>query len=150
YHRPRGPVSSGAEEPNALLGLGQGGRFEPNQRATTTPLVAGMLTTSQNAWPSLNFDIGAINNKLYRFLPAGFYYKTFIHPRPAWKHLFEPIIRRSAGLGKAPTQKDPDSYEQAYGFADIVVVGGGIAGLEAARRHGLDGKTVVLLEQSGH
>ncbi|WP_312527583.1 sarcosine oxidase subunit alpha family protein [Paracoccus sp. (in: a-proteobacteria)] len=150
YHRPRGPVSSGAEEPNALLGLGQGGRFEPNQRATTTPLVAGMLTTSQNAWPSLNFDIGAINNKLYRFLPAGFYYKTFIHPRPAWKHLFEPIIRRSAGLGKAPTQKDPDSYEQAYAFADIVVVGGGIAGLEAARRHGLDGKTVVVLEQSGH
>ncbi len=150
YHRPRGPVSSGAEEPNALLGLGQGGRFEPNQRATTTPLEAGMITTSQNAWPSLDFDIGAINNKLYRFLPAGFYYKTFIHPRAAWKHLFEPIIRRSAGLGKAPTERDPDSYEQAYAFADVVVVGGGIAGLEAAREAAASGKTVAVLEQNGH
>ncbi|AGT09745.1 sarcosine oxidase subunit alpha family protein [Paracoccus aminophilus] len=150
YHRPRGPVASGAEEPNALLGLGQGGRFEPNQRATTTPLVGGMVTTSQNAWPSLNFDIGAINNKLYRFLPAGFYYKTFIHPRPAWKHLFEPIIRRSAGLGKAPTEKDPDSYEQAYGFADVVIVGGGIAGLEAAKEAAAAGKSVAVLEQTGH
>lgn len=104
YHRPRGPIASGAEEPNALLGLGQGGRFEPNQRATTTPLVGGMVTASQNAWPSLNADIGAVNNWLYRFFPAGFYYKTFMHPRPFWKHVFEPIIRRSAGLGKAPTE----------------------------------------------
>jgi sarcosine oxidase subunit alpha len=148
YHRPRGPVASGAEEPNALLGLGQGGRFEPNQRATTTPLVGGMVTTSQNCWPSLNFDIGAVNNKLYRFLPAGFYYKTFIHPRPAWKHLFEPIIRRSAGLGKAPTEGDLDTYEQAYGHADLVVVGGGIAGLTAALEAGRTGKTVTLLEQT--
>lgn len=121
YHRPRGPVASGAEEPNALLGLGQGGRFEPNQRATTTPLVGGMVTTSQNCWPSLNFDIGAINNKLYRFLPAGFYYKTFIQPRAAWKHVFEPIIRRSAGLGKAPTEADLDTYEQAYADRKSVV-----------------------------
>ena len=101
YHRPRGPIASGAEEPNALLGLGQGGRFEPNQRATTTPLVQGMVTTSQNAWPSLDRDIGAINDALWRFFPAGFYYKTFIHPRAAWKHLFEPVIRRAAGLGRA-------------------------------------------------
>lgn len=147
YHRPRGPVASGAEEPNALLGLGQGGRFEPNQRATTTPLVGGMVTTSQNCWPSLNVDIGAVNNWLYRFLPAGFYYKTFIHPRAAWKHLFEPIIRRSAGLGKAPTEADPDSYEQAYAHADLVVVGGGIAGLTAALEAGRAGKTVIVLEQ---
>lgn len=148
YHRPRGPMSSGAEEPNALLGLGQGGRFEPNQRATTTPLVGGMVTTSQNAWPSLDWDIGAINNLMYRFLPAGFYYKTFIHPRPAWKHLFEPIIRRSAGLGKAPTDADPDKYEQAYGFADVVIVGGGIAGLEAAKQAAAEGKSVAVLEQT--
>lgn len=148
YHRPRGPVASGAEEPNALLGLGQGGRFEPNQRATTTPLVGGMATTSQNAWPSLNVDIGAVNNWLYRFFPAGFYYKTFIHPRPAWKHLFEPIIRRSAGLGKAPTEADPDKYEQAYGFADLVVVGGGIAGLQAAAEAARKGGTVLVLEQT--
>ncbi|HRO13949.1 MAG TPA: 2Fe-2S iron-sulfur cluster-binding protein, partial [Paracoccus sp. (in: a-proteobacteria)] len=80
YHRPRGPIASGAEEPNALVGLGQGGRFEPNQRATTTPLVAGMVTTSQNAWPSLDRDFGVINNALWRFFPAGFYYKTFMRP----------------------------------------------------------------------
>ena len=150
YHRPRGPLASGAEEPNALLGLGQGGRFEPNQRATTTALVAGMVTTSQNCWPSLNVDVGAVNNWLYRFLPAGFYYKTFIHPRPFWKHVFEPVIRRSAGLGKAPTEADPDSYEQAYAHADLVVVGGGIAGLLAARDAGRQGKTVTVLEQNPH
>ncbi|WP_323009170.1 sarcosine oxidase subunit alpha family protein [Paracoccus sp. (in: a-proteobacteria)] len=150
YHRPRGPLASGVEEPNALLGLGQGGRFEPNQRATTTPLVGGMVTTSQNAWPSLNADIGAVNNWLYRFFPAGFYYKTFMRPRAFWKHVFEPIIRRSAGLGKAPTQADPDKYEQAYAHVDVVVVGGGIAGLTAARDAGRDGRSVWLIEQTPH
>ena len=150
YHRPRGPVASGAEEPNALLGLGQGGRFEPNQRATVTPLVHGMVTRSQNCWPSLDADIGAINNWLSPVFPAGFYYKTFIHPRPFWKHLFEPVIRRSAGLGRAPTDPDPDRYEQAYGFADTVVVGGGIAGLTAAREAAEAGGTVLVLEQDGH
>ncbi|MEC9102347.1 MAG: FAD-dependent oxidoreductase, partial [Pseudomonadota bacterium] len=147
YHRPRGPVASGAEEPNALLGLGQGGRFEPNQRATTTPLVHGMVTRSQNCWPSLDADIGAVNSFLSPFFPAGFYYKTFIHPRPFWKHVFEPIIRRSAGLGQAPTEADPDRYEQAYGFADTVVVGGGIAGLTAARDAAQAGGQVLVLEQ---
>ncbi|MFN3525294.1 MAG: 2Fe-2S iron-sulfur cluster-binding protein, partial [Paracoccus sp. (in: a-proteobacteria)] len=150
YHRPRGPLASGAEEPNALLGLGQGGRFEPNQRATTTPLVQGMVTRSQNCWPSLDADIGAVNGWLAPFLPAGFYYKTFIHPRPFWKHLFEPIIRRSAGLGRAPTDPDPDRYEQAYAFADTVVVGGGIAGLRAALDAAEAGGTVLVLEQSSH
>ncbi|PZO67116.1 MAG: sarcosine oxidase subunit alpha family protein [Paracoccus denitrificans] len=148
YHRPRGPIASGAEEPNALFGLGQGGRFEPNQRATVTPLVSGMYAESQNAWPSLNFDIGAINDSLWRFFPAGFYYKTFMQPRSAWKHLFEPVIRRAAGLGKAPTQADPDKYEQAYDFADVVVVGGGIAGLSAALHAAEGGKRVIVLEQS--
>ena len=148
YHRPRGPVASGAEEPNALLGLGEGGRFEPNQRATTTALVGGMVTTPQNCWPSLNADVGAINNWMYRFLPAGFYYKTFIHPRPFWKHVFEPIIRRSAGLGKAPTEADPDRYEQAYAHVDVVVVGGGIAGLTAARDAAKQGKSVWVVEQT--
>ncbi|MFN4061269.1 MAG: sarcosine oxidase subunit alpha family protein [Paracoccus hibiscisoli] len=150
YHRPRGPMASGAEEPNALLGLGQGGRFEPNQRATTTPLTHGMITRSQNCWPSLEADIGAINNWLSPVFPAGFYYKTFIHPRPFWKHVFEPIIRRSAGLGRAPTDPDPDRYEQAYAFADTVVVGGGIAGLTAAREAADAGGTVLVLEQDGH
>ncbi|TJZ90481.1 sarcosine oxidase subunit alpha family protein [Paracoccus gahaiensis] len=150
YHRPRGPLASGAEEPNALFGLGQGGRFEPNQRATTTALVPGMILRSQNCWPSLDSDIGAINGALSPVLPAGFYYKTFIHPRPFWKHLFEPIIRRSAGLGAAPTDPDPDRYEQAYGFADTVVVGGGIAGLTAAREAAKAGGTVLVLEQDSH
>ncbi|SNT68889.1 sarcosine oxidase subunit alpha family protein [Paracoccus seriniphilus] len=148
YHRPRGPVASGAEEPNALFGLGQGGRFEPNQRATTTSLVPGMTLRSQNCWPSLDADIGAVNNWLSPLLPAGFYYKTFIHPRPFWKHVFEPIIRHSAGLGAAPTDPDPDLYEQAYGHADLVVVGGGIAGLEAARAAADKGQQVIVLEQN--
>lgn len=148
YHRPRGPLASGAEEPNALLGLGQGGRFEPNQRATTTALTQGMVLRPQNCWPSLDADIGAVNNWLAPLLPAGFYYKTFIQPRPFWKHVFEPVIRRSAGLGRAPTEADPDRYEQAYGFADVVVVGGGIAGLQAARDAAEGGATVLVLEQS--
>lgn len=147
YHRPRGPVASGVEEPNALFGIGQGGRVEPNQRASTTPLVPGMILRSQNCWPSLDADLGEVADWLAPFLPAGFYYKTFIHPRPAWKHLFEPVIRRSAGLGKAAAQADPDRYEQAYGFADLVVVGGGIAGLRAARDAAGQGRRVIVLEQ---
>ena len=133
YHRPRGGVSSGAEEPNALINMGEGTRFEPNQRATTTELFDGLVAESQNHWPSLEFDIGAINSKLARFLPAGFYYKMFIHPRPLWKHVYEPFIRRSAGLGKAPKMRDSDTYEHFYAFYDLVIVGGGIAGLMAAK-----------------
>ena len=148
YHRPRGPIASGAEEPNALFGLGQGGRFEPNQRATTTALLPGMMLRSQNCWPSLDADIGAVNSWLSPMFPAGFYYKTFIHPRPFWKHVFEPIIRHSAGLGRAPTDPDPDRYEQAYAHVDTVVVGGGIAGLLAAQRAADQGGNVLILEQT--
>lgn len=150
YHRPRGILASGAEEPNALLGLGQAGRFEPNQRATTTALKPGMVARSQNAWPSVEVDIGAINSLLWRFFPAGFYYKTFMRPRAAWKWLFEPVIRRAAGLGKAPTEADPDRYEQAYGFAETVVIGGGIAGLTAAFEAAQTGSRVLVLEQNAH
>src|SRR5690606_21084647 len=100
--------------------------------------------------PSLEFDIGAINNKVARFLPAGFYYKTFMFPRFAWKHLFEPIVRQSAGLGKVPTHRDEDRYEYAYGFADLVIVGGGIAGIAAALAAGRAGKRVWLIEQTAH
>lgn len=150
YHRPRGVMASGAEEPNALVGLGQGGRFEPNQRTTTTELFEGAETVSQNHWPSLEFDIGAINNKVARLLPAGFYYKTFMFPRFAWKHVFEPIVRQSAGLGKVPQHRDEDRYEYAYGFADLVIVGGGIAGIAAALAAGRAGKRVWLIEQTAH
>jgi sarcosine oxidase, subunit alpha len=150
YHRPRGVVASGAEEPNGLVGMGEGARFEPNQRVTTTELFEGAVTASQNHWPSLEFDVGVINNAMARFLPAGFYYKTFMFPRFAWKHVFEPVIRRSAGLGKVPVERDADRYEYAYAFADLVFVGGGIAGLSAALQAGRDGKRVIVLEQNRH
>jgi sarcosine oxidase subunit alpha len=150
YHRPRGVVASGHEEPNALLGLGTGAKFEPNQRATVTQLFDGATATSQNHWPSLEFDIGWINNLLMKFLPAGFYYKMFIHPRPFWKHVYEPFIRRSAGLGRVPKDRDADIYEQAYVHAETVIVGGGIAGLAAALTAAETGQRVILLEQSPH
>jgi sarcosine oxidase subunit alpha len=148
YHRARGIVASGAEEPNALVNMGQGARLEPNQRATTTETFDGMETHSQNHWPSLDFDVGVINNSLARFLPGGFYYKTFMHPRFAWKHIFEPFIRQSAGLGKPPKEMDADRYEQAYAFCDVLVVGGGIAGLQAALAAASGGGRVMVLEQA--
>ncbi|WP_372884677.1 2Fe-2S iron-sulfur cluster-binding protein, partial [Shimia sp.] len=150
YHRPRGVVASGAEEPNALVNLGQGGKFEPNQRATTTELFDGLSCTSQNHWPSLEFDVGAVNNYMTRFFPAGFYYKTFMFPAFAWKHVFEPIVRQSAGLGQVPKDRDADTYEHFYAFVDVVVIGGGIAGLEAARAAGASGAKVLLMEQTAH
>lgn len=150
YHRPRGIVAAGPEEPNALVNLGSGGRLEPNQRTTVTELFDGLEATSQNHWPSLEFDVGVVNNYVSRFLPAGFYYKTFIHPRPFWKHVFEPVIRHSAGLGKAPKDRDADRYEQAYAFCDLLIVGGGIAGLQAALVAGRAGARVLLLEQNAY
>ena len=152
YHRPRGVVASGSEEPNALMGLGTGDRFEPNQRATTTELFSGLSAQSQNHWPNLEFDVLAINNKLGRFLTAGFYYKMFIHPKPFWKHIYEPIIRRSAGLGKAPDKelKDADTYEHFYFFCDVLVAGGGVAGLQAAKAAAASGAKVLLMEQNAH
>ncbi|NNK16049.1 MAG: sarcosine oxidase subunit alpha family protein [Sulfitobacter sp.] len=150
YHRPRGVVASGAEEPNGLVNLGKEGRFEPNQRITTTELFEGLEAESQNHWPSLEFDVGAINKHLSRFLPAGFYYKMFMYPRAAWKHVYEPFIRQSAGLGKAPKSRDEDTYEHFYAFCDVLVVGGGVAGLQAALTAGKSGARVILLEQTDH
>lgn len=147
YHRPRGLVASGTEEPNALLGIGQDGRFEPNQRATMQEVFEGLTAISQNHWPSLEFDIGEVNAKLSRFFPAGFYYKTFMWPRSFWKHVFEPVIRQSAGLGKAPKDPDADTYEHFYHYCDVLVIGGGIAGLVAAKAAASGGARVTLLEQ---
>ncbi|MGP6085398.1 sarcosine oxidase subunit alpha family protein [Antarctobacter jejuensis] len=150
YHRPRGVVASGAEEPNALVNLGEDNRHEPNQRATTTELFHGLSATSQNHWPSLDYDVGALNGFFGRFLTAGFYYKTFIHPRPFWKHIYEPFIRQSAGLGKAPDpeNRDPDTYEHFYAHVDVLVIGGGVAGLQAAKAAGESGAKVLLIEQN--
>ncbi|MEM1299927.1 MAG: 2Fe-2S iron-sulfur cluster-binding protein [Pseudomonadota bacterium] len=153
YHRPRGIVASGAEEPNALMGVGEGARFEPNQRATTTELFQGLVATSQNHWPSLNTDVGALNAWVADMIPvfsAGFYYKTFLFPRVAWKHVYEPFIRKAAGLGKAPVNPDPDDYEHFHAHVDTLIVGGGIAGLDAARAAGARGEHVLLVEQTAH
>ncbi len=149
YHRPRGVVAAGVEEPNALMGLGLGDRFEPNARATTTEVHDGLTAESQNHWPSLNFDLLALNNLVPQFLTAGFYYKTFMWPRAFWKHVYEPVIRKSAGLGKAPSaaSRDVDRYEQLYAFADVLVIGGGIAGLQAALTAAQTGARVALWEQ---
>ena len=148
YHRPRGIVASGSEEPNALINLGEKEKFEPNQRATTIELFDGLKAASQNHWPSLNFDIGVVNNYLARFLPAGFYYKMFIHPRPFWKYIYEPFIRQSAGLGRAPSQKDHSQYEHLYAFYDLVIVGGGISGLNAALTAAESGLKILIIEQT--
>jgi sarcosine oxidase subunit alpha len=148
YHRPRGVVASGAEEPNGLVNLGKGAQFEPNARVTTTELFEGLTAQSQNHWPSLEFDVGAINTHLSRFLPAGFYYKMFMYPRSFWKHVYEPIIRKSAGLGKAPKDRDQDTYEHFNCHVDVLVVGGGIAGLAAAKAAGERGARVLLVEQT--
>jgi sarcosine oxidase subunit alpha len=153
YHRPRGILASGAEEPNALMGVGEGPRFEPNQRATTTELFHGLTAQSQNHWPSLNFDVGGINNKIAALAPvfsAGFYYKTFMFPRAAWKHVYEPIVRNAAGLGKTPNPGDPDAYEHFHAFCDVLVIGGGLAGLAAARAAAEAGARVMLVEQTAH
>ena len=148
YHRPRGIVTSGPEEPNALLGLGAKGTFEPNARATTTELFDGLQAQSQNHWPSLEFDIGAVNARLSRFLPAGFYYKMFLWPRAFWKNVYEPFIRQSAGLGRAPRHRDADHYEHMYAHVDVLVVGGGVAGLAAAREAAEGGvETQVVVHQ---
>ena len=150
YHRPRGVVAAGVEEPNALVNLGKGARLEPNQRTTTTELFDGLTATSQNHWPSLEFDVGVVNNYVSRFLPAGFYYKTFMWPRAFWKHVFEPVIRQSAGLGSAPKDRDADRYEQIYAHCDVLVAGGGVAGLTAALAAARAGQRVIVLEQAAH
>ncbi|HEY7581897.1 MAG TPA: sarcosine oxidase subunit alpha family protein [Acetobacteraceae bacterium] len=133
YHRPRGIVSAGAEEPNALVTTDRGGgRVTPNLRATQLELHEGMRARSQNRFPSLSFDLGAVNGAIAPLLSAGFYYKTFMWPRWFWRHLYEPAIRAAAGLGRAPEAPDPDRYLHQYVHCDVLVIGAGVAGLAAA------------------
>ncbi len=146
YHRPRGIVSAGAEEPNALLQVGDDPRTEPNLKATQVELVAGLKAAAQNAWPSVDFDVGAVNSLAARFLPSGFYYKTFMWPASAWK-TYEHFIRRAAGLGRSPSRRDPDRYDKTFAPCDVLVVGAGPAGLAAALAAGRAGARVVLVEQ---
>jgi sarcosine oxidase, subunit alpha len=146
YHRPRGIVAAGPEEPNALVQLGRGARTEPNVRATQIELYDGLIAHSQNCWPSLEFDLGAVSDRLSPLLPAGFYYKTFMWPRSWWRDVYERAIRATAGLGKAPTEPDPDRYEHRYQHCDVLVVGGGPAGLAATLAAGRSGARVVLAE----
>ncbi len=146
YHRPRGIVSAGAEEPNALLQVGDDPRTEPNLKATQVELVAGLKAAAQNAWPSVDFDVGAVNSLAARFLPSGFYYKTFMWPASAWK-TYEHFIRRAAGLGRSPSRRDPDRYDKTFAHCDVLVVGAGPAGLAAALAAGRAGARVVLVEQ---
>ena len=148
YHRPRGTVTSGPEEPNALVSVGTGGKFEPNQRATVVEVFDGLEAASQNHWPSLEFDVGSTADLLSGLLPAGFYYKTFIWPRTAWAKLYEPVIRRAAGLGRPPIERDPDNYEHCHVHVDAVIVGGGIAGILAADRLARAGAEVLVVEQT--
>ena len=148
YHRPRGLVGLGSEEMNALIGVGSGNAHEPNLRATQIEVFDGLTAESQNRWPSLKFDIGAINSKFSRFLPAGFYYKTFMWPKSFWKHVYEPIIRKAAGLGKAPEGRDPDTYEHMHVHADLIIIGGGIAGLTAAEAAASTGVKVLLCDEN--
>jgi len=146
YRRPRGIVAAGAEEPNALVQLGKGARSDPNMRATQVELVDGLTAESQNRWPSLSFDVGAVNSPLLRLLPSGFYYKTFMWPASAWMK-YEYVIRRIAGLGRAPEGRDPDHYDKTFAHSDVLVVGGGPAGLAAALAASETGARVVLAEQ---
>jgi len=141
-HRPRGIVSCGIEEPTGLVDLGQGARRTPNLRATRVELVEGLTARSINCWPSAEWDLGAVNERLAALLPAGFYYKTF--KWPSW-HLFEPSIRRMAGLGRASGQPDPDRYEEIAAAADVLVVGGGLAALSAAVSAAAAGASTLLL-----
>ncbi|MDW4551397.1 sarcosine oxidase subunit alpha family protein [Defluviimonas sp. D31] len=147
YHRPRGPLTSGSEEPNALVELRSGARQEPNTRATVAELFDGLEATSQNRWPSLSFDAMAINDRLSTFLTAGFYYKTFMWPKAFWEKLYEPIIRRAAGLGSLSMETDPDLYDKGFLHADLLVVGSGAAGLAAALTAGRTGAQVILAEE---
>ncbi|WP_152048416.1 sarcosine oxidase subunit alpha [Aureimonas psammosilenae] len=148
YHRPRGILSAGCEEPNALIGTDRGaGRFEPNTRATVAEIFEGFKGNSQNRWPSLRTDVGAVNDSLYMLFSAGFYYKTFMWPKSFWNKVYEPVIRGAAGLGVSPSETDPDNYASRFAHCDVLVVGAGAAGLSAALAAARSGAKVMLVDE---
>jgi sarcosine oxidase subunit alpha len=147
YHRPRGVMGSGSEEPNALVTIGCGDVAEPNVRATVQEVFEGLEAFSQNAWPSLKADVMAVNDLVSPFLGAGFYYKTFMWPKAFWEKVYEPIIRRAAGLGGLSGKADPETYEKAFAFCDVLVIGAGPAGLMAAMVAADAGADVILAEE---
>ena len=147
YHRPRGVLTAGSEEPNALVTVGQGAGAEPNIKATVQEIYPGLEARSQNRWPSLKRDILSVNDLIAPFLSAGFYYKTFMWPRAFWEKLYEPIIRRAAGLGALSGKNNPDRYERAFGFCDVLVIGAGPAGLMAALTAARAGADVILADE---
>ena len=147
YHRPRGIMTCGSEEPNAICQINPGTDLtEPNVRATEIELYEGLEASSQNCWPNVNFDIGGINNFISPFIPAGFYYKTFMWPKSFWKNIYEPLIRKSAGLGKSPTLPDPDMYDHKHIHCDVLVIGGGISGIIAAKIAAKSGSNTILID----
>ncbi|MEC7236486.1 MAG: 2Fe-2S iron-sulfur cluster-binding protein, partial [Pseudomonadota bacterium] len=147
YHRPRGIISAGSEEPNGLVELRSGARREPNSRATMTELHDGLVAASQNRFPSLGFDLMGVNDRLSAFLGAGFYYKTFMWPKAFWERVYEPIIRRAAGLGALSGEDDPDVYDRGFRHCDLLVIGGGPAGLTAALTAGRAGAEVIIVDE---
>ena len=147
YHRPRGILTAGSEEPNALVTIGSGAQSDPNIRATSQEIFAGLEARSQNCWPSVEHDLQAINDLAAPFLGAGFYYKTFMWPAAFWEKLYEPVIRKAAGLGALSGLADPDACEKAYAFCDLLVIGSGPAGLMAALTAGRAGADVILAEK---
>ena len=147
YHRPRGVMGAGSEEAGALITVGEGAGQDPNVRATVQEVYSGLQTRSQNCWPSLNFDVLSLNDLASPFLSAGFYYKTFMWPKAFWEKIYEPIIRRAAGIGGLSGEHNPDSYEKAFAFCDLLVIGAGPAGLMAALTAGRAGADVILCDE---
>ncbi len=146
YHRPRGVMSAGSEEPNALFQVEKGNRTIPNARGTQVELYDNLDASSVNCWPSVDFDFLSINSQFSRLMPAGFYYKTFMWPQSMWMK-YEHFIRKASGLGESPRENDPDRYEHGHAHCDLLIVGAGVAGLSAALAAGRAGARVIIADE---